>query len=1244
MPGLINRHTRTIIPLQGIRVSSCVNGQSLATTSALTYYNDEDHVVEGFFVLPLDEASSLVGFEAHLQTRNITVQLKDKTDIDHFNEQLSGGSQTYLGQGKFSLTETEEQTIFCANIGTIRPFGSVTLLLSLVSELQTNLEGGVVVKYPCVLTPRLQTDFRNFSTKDSDYHSVTNEDCHEHQSTEDLLSETTFKKLSQIANETPYNPMEYNFEFQLEVKAPTLLAGVWSSSHSIRVDADPFAKDASSVFVTLAEPHSMDRDLEIMVFRKNTSEPVVILEHGNMRPEEYEAYVKSETEFIRDADLGDENERNVCYIKNRLHKDIMHVPVIMLNYFPNYEEFKKKLLRDEFEVPGEFVFMVNRNSSMCGDTIANTRESLLLCIKSLPFSCRFNVIGFGSTCKPAFEQSRPYTQANVEEASNHIRTIRADLGGNNSDLLSALSWVYEHPVARGWPRQVFIITDGSISNTGQTIELIRANRNTTRVHVIGVGYRSSTIQLETMANVGRGSAVMINTGDRMHKEVADLLKRSLRPCISDITFQWSLPYGIELCQTPTHHPPLMQGESIVVYGLLTDTAGMKTTVGSFLKEERHNPFLDKNLSDDHSVDLEEEKHSSFSPQQDSQSSNRSFIGSASPVRTLSSSPRSDSRMEQEVNDPLSKNTSNEDYMKHRRIELLSRRVRASSLSEATDAVDPGTLRTMLSRLSYRDRRKSSSPTHVARSRPKSETDRRPPKLCFLKQEEQLSIELGPMSPVWDNFIEGGRNDFNFGVDLEKGLDESWILDGDNLIDIKARSTMCSLMISGLFCGQSIECHVPFDIRKLLTRGPRIHTEEEDVWEETIHQLAAKNLVQDLELLEMQAIRDEVSRTSLSDMPSDEAFKLHTKVVDVSQSANVISKHTAFISIDQETDEPLPCLVQVQPNSKAVKQCTTRRHSNHQSYSSGFGGKFSNSFTESEDDAFSSGYGRPPSPVGSTISEPVRWNGAYVSQKGRIYDLTSNSKSLYKPISSINIPIPRPKFANIGAKLGKIRRRLGTPTKRPIFANIQNTRARTASLECVELFSIVEQQLACGAWNLNIHLADIMEIPLEKLRNASPLCMVDSRLECQCTRDSFVKDGSDLHDSVFGSEIRTSDSGYRSFLSADTSPDLQTNSSLLLSTGIPSRSSAAPLTDSRSPNTNTWESGGVFTPDVDLEQRLWGTALAIIWLHHSCSNLKAEWDLICCKAHRWLGNQRLPMGYDVPGLKAAAYQVYLLLKR
>ena len=91
MPGLINRHTRVPMSLQATRVSAVVNGLSVGITASLTYYNDEDHVVEGVFCLGLSEDASVTGFEARMSTsRSIHVHVKDKTEVDHFDELLTG--------------------------------------------------------------------------------------------------------------------------------------------------------------------------------------------------------------------------------------------------------------------------------------------------------------------------------------------------------------------------------------------------------------------------------------------------------------------------------------------------------------------------------------------------------------------------------------------------------------------------------------------------------------------------------------------------------------------------------------------------------------------------------------------------------------------------------------------------------------------------------------------------------------------------------------------------------------------------------------------------------------------------------------------------------------------------------------------------------------------------------------------------------------------------------------------------
>lgn len=47
MPGLINKETRSALPLSVSDITSCVRGYSLAMTASMTYENMEDHAIEG---------------------------------------------------------------------------------------------------------------------------------------------------------------------------------------------------------------------------------------------------------------------------------------------------------------------------------------------------------------------------------------------------------------------------------------------------------------------------------------------------------------------------------------------------------------------------------------------------------------------------------------------------------------------------------------------------------------------------------------------------------------------------------------------------------------------------------------------------------------------------------------------------------------------------------------------------------------------------------------------------------------------------------------------------------------------------------------------------------------------------------------------------------------------------------------------------------------------------------------------
>lgn len=64
---------------------------------------------------------------------------------------------------------------------------------------------------------------------------------------------------------------------------------------------------------------------------------------------------------------------------------------------------------------------------------------------------------------------------------------------------------------------------------------------------------------------------------------------------------------------------------------------------------------------------------------------------------------------------------------------------------------------------------------------------------------------------------------------------------------------------------------------------------------------------------------------------------------------------------------------------------------------------------------------------------------------------------------------------------------------------------------------------------------------------------------------------------------------------------------------------------------------------DLEGSTWATAVALAWLEHRCAGYFMEWELVAAKADSWLRCQKLPEGLDMAGLKGAARQLFLLLR-
>ena len=413
MTGLVNRHTNSNLQLKASSIFAEVNGFAARVLATLTYYNDCEYDVEGLFIFPQDERATVVEFEATIEERHVSSQV---------SEIITRNTEKHT----FALEERDDD-LFSLSLGRIPPLTSVFVQVTLITELGTDeATGGSLFILPSVFTPRLASE-------------------------EDVESEIYGSQML-ISNHPRKTQEPYSFELQLEVSAPCLLAGCSSRTHAIQVDADCRAVNASRIHITIAEAHTYDRELEVVLHLSHPFDPYVLIEEGkkdfNSSTAEDKMDNASQSDSIED-----------------FHKKA----AIMINYTPRLSNLV---------AVGEYIFLVDRSGSMSGDHIFHVKETLILFLKSLPTNCYFNIIGFGSYYRSLFQESQPYNETTLGKACAYVHKMRADLGGSN--LLLPLEFIFEKPIRPGTGRTVFMLTDGGVSNTVEVVDFVRRNSYTTR--------------------------------------------------------------------------------------------------------------------------------------------------------------------------------------------------------------------------------------------------------------------------------------------------------------------------------------------------------------------------------------------------------------------------------------------------------------------------------------------------------------------------------------------------------------------------------------------------------------------------------------------------------------------------------------------------------------------------------------------------------------------------------------------
>jgi Ca-activated chloride channel family protein len=208
--------------------------------------------------------------------------------------------------------------------------------------------------------------------------------------------------------------------------------------------------------------------------------------------------------------------------------------------------------------PTQTVFVLDCSGSMMGESIAQAKAALELCLRSLNAGDTFNICRFGSQFELMASEPLPYTEQTLRQALQYVRES-GDLGG--TELHAPLEAILRTPARAGTLRQIILLTDGQVTNEPAIVELCRKHRATNRIFSFGIGAASSTFLVKGVARATGGAAEFITAGERIDDKVLRTFARLCTPLISDIQIDWD---GAE-AQTLAEIPPIFDGDLLTLF-------------------------------------------------------------------------------------------------------------------------------------------------------------------------------------------------------------------------------------------------------------------------------------------------------------------------------------------------------------------------------------------------------------------------------------------------------------------------------------------------------------------------------------------------------------------------------------------------------------------------------------------------------------------------------------------------------
>jgi Ca-activated chloride channel family protein len=219
----------------------------------------------------------------------------------------------------------------------------------------------------------------------------------------------------------------------------------------------------------------------------------------------------------------------------------------------------------------ELTFILDTSGSMVGNAIEQAKQALISGIQSLSEMDTFNVIEFNSRAQNLWQSAQSASPARKSQAIEFISQLQASGGTEIADALK-LAFSLHQKSEQERLHQMLFITDGSVSNEAELLQLISHKLGDSRLFTVGIGSAPNSYFMTEAAIAGKGTFTFIGDISQVEQKMTALLDKIQRPALTNIQL---ISNGQALTEAfeiyPNVVPDLYAGEPItMLYRRLND--------------------------------------------------------------------------------------------------------------------------------------------------------------------------------------------------------------------------------------------------------------------------------------------------------------------------------------------------------------------------------------------------------------------------------------------------------------------------------------------------------------------------------------------------------------------------------------------------------------------------------------------------------------------------------------------------